>query len=347
MRIIPLIPFLLLATSPLALTQQTTLATESFDYGAGPLGGQAGGSGWHNEWWSGGNFDDAMVTYPGLDGIGGAARTNYEHAGSYRMPSIGGWGSILDPDNDALGADGTSMWISFDSMRDPNSDDSYGGIVLNMAWVGEGLFIGSPWGSDEWGIEVPWVTGPTFVAGSSVDTQAHLVCRIDFLPGDERVQLWVNPASDYPTTAGDIDIMLPDFRFNEFKMTSGSGSATGFLFDDLELAAEGDLGVGLGIRNLIAGQPATITVQGAAPGNNILVAYSLTGPGPSPTPLGNVDLSAPIRQMQPFPADANGQLVFDVMIPPGTTGMPVFLQAAELLAGGGGNLSNSLAVSIQ
>ena len=335
----------LLLLAPLAISQQTVLSSESFDYGAGPLGGQNGGSGWANEWWSGANYDDALVRHPGLDAVGGCAVTNYEHAGSYRMPDIGGWTSILDPTNGALGADDTSMWISFDCVRDSSSDDMYGGVILNFAWVAEGLFIGSPWGSNEWGVEIPWVTAPTFVPGTSADTQAHLVCRVDFLAGDERVQLWIDPATDYPTTAADLDIMMPDFRFNEFKMSSGSGLDTGFRFDNLSLAADGDLGLNLGVANFFAGQPATISAQGATPGNLILVAYSLTGPGPTTTPIGDVNLSLPIYRLTPYPADQNGQLIFDVMIPPGTAGIPVFLQAAELFQGGG-NLSNSLALTI-
>ena len=55
------------------------------------------------------------------------------------------------------------------------------------------------------GIGVPGV-GDFPVLGTSCDVQANLVARIDFLPGDERVRLYVDPAGPYPQTGEVLDM---------------------------------------------------------------------------------------------------------------------------------------------
>jgi hypothetical protein len=108
-----------------------------------------------------------------------------------------------------------------------------------------------------------------------------------------------------------------------------------------------EFGPSLSIANLIAGQQATITVSSATPGNNILVGWSLTGAGPTPTPYGDVMLSPQINQLGPIAADAMGNVVLPVNLPIAFSGVPVWAQALEITGAGSGWLSNPLAVTIQ
>ena len=142
-RCIPL--FLLAVLSPWANGQQASLLGESFDYVAGNLGGMNGGEGWGDAWWAGNNQDAAIVVLPGLDSIGGLARTNMEHSPSYRALNVDQYAWLKDPNTGTLGKSGTTIWISFDCQRTPGSDDFYGGLHLNRQWAGHQLFIGSPW----------------------------------------------------------------------------------------------------------------------------------------------------------------------------------------------------------
>ncbi|MCB9916302.1 MAG: hypothetical protein H6828_14335 [Planctomycetes bacterium] len=211
-----------------------TVCFESFDYPAGSLQGQGGGTGWANTWWSnGGTPQSADVLVPGLDAIGGCARDVLENVGSYRVPDSGAWPAITE--NLQFGADGAEIWIDFLAVRAPLGDDEYGGVSLNLQFVGEKLFLGSPFQTYEWGYQVPGGASGT-VAGSSVDVPTHLVYRIQFQPGDEQLSLWVNPASDHPTTTPDLTAPVPDMRWNEFRLQSGVfTSVHGYDFDALRV----------------------------------------------------------------------------------------------------------------
>jgi len=239
MRSFLLAPLALMAIS-LSATAQTPFCSESFDYPAGSsVHGQTGGSGWANAWWSDPSGASGMdVVSPGMDGVGNKGQVMYEYEGAFRMPDVG-----LAPDleeNLLLGADGGVLWISFLAVRPAGCQDQFGGVSLYEQFVGEKLFIGSPWASGGWGIGVFGV-GDFPVAGTSCDVQANLVARIDFLPGDERVRLYLDPPVPFPMTGEILDMMVPGFRFNELGLRSGGTTAVGgtfiagFEFDALNL----------------------------------------------------------------------------------------------------------------
>ncbi|HBF22790.1 MAG TPA: hypothetical protein DDW23_03135 [Planctomycetes bacterium] len=336
--LIPLILLCSLAPS-IPAAQHTILAEDSFDYAMGPLGDQDGGNGWASSWWSGTALDNAFVDSPGMDPVGNMATTQWEHGGSYRLIDLTDLGPILD--NGVLGKDNTTIWFHCNMQRTPGGDDFYGGFSINYQWVGEQLRMGSPWGSDEWGVEIPFLTAPYFIPGTQCDTQAQLVTRIDFLPGDERVQMWVDPAEDYPTTLAGLDVMMPDMRFNEIYIQSGSGNLTGFNFDNIRVSTPVFTPY-YTLGNLTAASPADISVINVGPGNTVIAAYSLTGPGPTQSPFGPVDLSQPIKQLPAMVAGSTGEASMTANVPPGTSGISVWSQAVELHPGGGGTLSNSL-----
>jgi len=344
-RCIPL--FLLVILSPWASGQQASLLGESFDYTAGNLGGMDGGEGWGDAWWSGNNQDAAIVVLPGLDSVGGLARTNVEHSPSYRALNVDQYAWLKDPNTGTLGKDGTTIWISFDCQRTPGGDDFYGGLHLNRQWAGHQLFIGSPWGDTKWGFEKNFVGAPVEVANSNCDVQTRLVVRLDFEPGDDLVSLWLDPATDYPTTPADAFSYMPEIFFNEIYLQSGDAvNGTGFDFDNLVIAAEAD-GPRITVENLIAGRYTTLRAFNCQPGHAVFFAYSLFGGGPTTTPFGNALLSQPFEVLPVTFADTNGVATLLKLVPLGTNGIHVWLQALDYTRPANGALSDGFDTDIQ
>lgn len=83
-------------------------------------------------------------------------------------------------------------------------------------------------------------------------------------------------------------------------------------------------------RHMQAGQDALLQVVGAQPGDSFLFAYSLTGSGPTQTPFGPADLSAPIHQLGTANADAAGTASIAASIPAMAGGVMVWTQAFNL-----------------
>jgi hypothetical protein len=97
------------------------------------------------------------------------------------------------------------------------------------------------------------------------------------------------------------------------------------------------------VTGLLGGSTATATITGAMPGGNILIGYSLTGAGPTVTPYGSVDMSAPITAMPMQTADFFGDLTLQVPVPTRASGQVLYSQAVDL---GSGSLTPSIAESI-
>ena len=102
----------------------------------------------------------------------------------------------------------------------------------------------------------------------------------------------------------------------------------------------GAAGPSLSVANLVAGSTCTLSVAGANPGATCIIAYSVAGGGPTNTPVGDVDLSLPIRQLPSISADANGDASLSASVPPHVGGITVWIQAVDL---SGPTLTNSLA----
>ncbi len=99
----------------------------------------------------------------------------------------------------------------------------------------------------------------------------------------------------------------------------------------------------LAARGLVAGGTAALVVAGATPGGQTLLAYSLTGPGPTASSYGTLTLSPPIRQAGSRTADWAGTAVYSVSVPPNAAGMAVWAQAFDA---GSLGLTNGLALVI-
>ncbi len=217
-----------------------TIAFESFDYAAGSIDNQTGGSGWFNSWWANGtnqgsgNPSSCDTVLPGMDGIGGMGTDMFENTGSYRVPESGPWPDITE--NFQFGKDGAEIWVSFLCRRSVGSDDGYGGLSLQLQGVGEVLYLGSPFGTGEWGYGDPAGGTGGSVAGSNVDQVTQLVYKIEFMAGPEQLSLWIDPASAHPTTTPDLTAAISDFRWNEIRLQSGVfTTGHGYDFDAISI----------------------------------------------------------------------------------------------------------------
>ncbi len=251
---------LTLASATLALSgvanAQTyrTISAESFDYAANStLGGTLGGDGWASEWYAGPLGDWFQILVPGFDSVGGLARDVIDDdafgSGAFRRPDLADFGSITDDSfgsagGPLLGKDDTTIWVTFESAKIPGGSDAFGGvsffIFLDPNGVGEYLFMGSPYLVNAWGIDG---RGATDFSGTTPNLLHRLVYRIDFQAGDEFVQLWVDPATDKPSGPPDAFVLVPDFRFNEVRIASGSGAfgteiGHGWDFDSLVIECQ-------------------------------------------------------------------------------------------------------------
>lgn len=87
--------------------------------------------------------------------------------------------------------------------------------------------------------------------------------------------------------------------------------------------------------DLVQGQPATIRVDGAAPGDTVafLLGYSGLGTGPCFPSVGVcLDLLEPFSVLALLPANAQGSATISGVVPANTPLIPVFTQAAVLTA---------------
>ena len=113
--------------------------------------------------------------------------------------------------------------------------------------------------------------------------------------------------------------------------------------DDVVVGAGGPGGPAYSATGLVGGGTATLTVTGATALGNVLLGYSLTGAGPSATPFGMVDMSAPISQLPMLTADAAGTAAMSTGVPGRASGFTVYTQGADISTG---TLTNSLAEAI-
>ena len=123
-------------------------------------------------------------------------------------------------------------------------------------------------------------------------------------------------------------------------------SSTGSILDSYTMLTT-VTGPSLRVTNLISGSQASFDISAAVPGDSVILAYSLTGAGPLPSPFGTVALTPPLTLLALGQADTNGDFSASVPVPPGITGLNLWVQALELAGLGAGDVSNPLAEVIQ
>ena len=104
------------------------------------------------------------------------------------------------------------------------------------------------------------------------------------------------------------------------------------------------LGSTLATTPMTAGAEAVISIGNATPFGPVLLGYSLTGGGPTATPYGSASLTPPIRLLRSAVARENGSANVVTVVPPGTSGLTIWLQAYDPTSG---LLGNGIQSSVQ
>ncbi len=235
----------LLAGLPTASAQVTVVASETFEYTyPGQLFDQDGGIGWSNSWYVGAGQDDISLFDSSVapafaldDGVGVYAGQVVPFGEAYRKPDSGPHGDISS--GGVFGVDNTTMWFSFSTVAFAGMpQEHYGGLSLILQGCCEQLFIGSAWNTAQWGVDDEGPNGAPVesIAGTDDTVAARIVTRMDFLPGMDRVRVYLNPILPYPTGPADLDTMVHDILFDEIRLASGGNNGDAFYFDNIEVA---------------------------------------------------------------------------------------------------------------
>lgn len=123
-------------------------------------------------------------------------------------------------------------------------------------------------------------------------------------------------------------------------------TSTGLVLDQYTLTTVNQPPV-LSSTGLIAGQFASLTVSQATPGSAVVIAYSLVGPGPTPSNYGDILLDAPYAQLPMGTADIFGLYNFNKVVPNALAGQTIWFQALEITGATTGLLSNGLTEVVQ
>ena len=166
------------------------------------------------------------------------------------------------------------------------------------------------------------------VSGSSVDVPTRLVYRIDYMAGDERLRMWVNPAVPHPATAPNIDVIVPDHTWNEIRLQAGEGTINNsWEVDNLLLEVQGadpNLYVDVSSISVAAGGTQTMThaLGNQHTGSLYIVLGSLSGTSPG-TPFGTATI----------PLNSDPYLTFTANFVNNNTTPEAILERYELKAG--------------
>ncbi|MDG1491146.1 MAG: hypothetical protein P8R43_04590 [Planctomycetota bacterium] len=261
-----------LGLSATASAQVTPVASDSFEYPVpGLLYQQAGGTGWSNAWWVSGATNDELVMFDqsiqppftAADNLGGYAGQTGVFGAAYRQFDLAAHPELIDPVTNRWGADGETIWISFSTVNfQGQPQDHYGGLSLWRAGQNpaESLFLGSPWNSQGWGIDDEGDLGGSapavVVPGSNDQLGARLVVRIDYMTGQNRCRLWIDPTVDYPTGTADLDEMVTGGDFDEIRLSSGGNNGDLYFWDNIVVAKGAPTG-GIGVNYCTANPNST------------------------------------------------------------------------------------------
>lgn len=200
----------------------TLNAYEAFDYAAGSLNGQNGGTGWATGW----NLESgsSAVVRAGLTAPAGLP---VGQGGTLEMNTT----TIFEQSRDlatTLGTDGTTAWFSF--LLKPDGTGS-GGISLE---IGDGsgaddtVNIGT--NGNDFLVGINGSASGDTVDNVVVSGQTHfLVVQIDFAAGNDNVTLYVDPTAgvDAPDSPGALTAQLTTADLGTFTRLGVIGGFTG------------------------------------------------------------------------------------------------------------------------
>lgn len=273
--------FLGLATQ--AQAQLETIASESFDYTVpGLLNNQPGGSGWFGAWAVLPTQNDIVLFDSSImpafaSGNGGYAGQAVEFGSAFREIDIVPHADVVE--GNFIGRDGSVIWISYTTVAYQVFGDHLGVIDLVQSGGDEQLRIGSPWSTYQWGINTQPTNTTTnafisTIPGTNSANDARIVVRIDHMPGDERLQMWIDPATAHPSGGADLDLPIPDLRWNEIRLFSG-GQGSHYFWEDI-IIEKGEPSLGTNYCGPGAMNSAGLSGVVGASGSNVASAGDVT-----------------------------------------------------------------------
>jgi hypothetical protein len=105
-------------------------------------------------------------------------------------------------------------------------------------------------------------------------------------------------------------------------------------------------GFNLSVSSLQSNAMTTVSTSGGVVGTAVIVGYSFAGGGPTNTPFGIADLSAPIFKLSTEIADGGGNTSAMYNIPGGVAGRMIYIQGLNILGPGNGVFSNQISGTI-
>jgi hypothetical protein len=197
------------------------IASEDFDYdNVSVIDGLNGGLGWAGPW-NGNGFITPGSLHLSRLGFTGHKATSQGSKCAYRKLSAAGKETVTD--NGKFGKDGTTIWISFlISAPLGTTIPGYGGISL-FEESRERVFIGDTGASNVWAIERQGQI-QRFSSRVADSNACLIVCRMKFLPGEDRIDMWIDPSTNLlepseANTAASITNAI-DFRFDGIRFCS-------------------------------------------------------------------------------------------------------------------------------
>jgi|FLOH01.1.fsa_nt_gi hypothetical protein len=311
------------------------------------------------------NLNAANFTGASIDGTtllllnGSGAILKFDEATGAPLGSV----PILVAGDYGLGFDTTrNLYVTTNASSDTVSTYSLGGTLLNN-WPAPGS--GPVGAAYDPGRDAYWITdwSGNFVASMDATSGAVLTswdlagfgatrsAGVSFNAANDQVIVGSRDTGAVYVLDAATGSLVRTFAGQDFGSNdphgmgnSSSGNvwqtvASGGNVYELDLD-NGPTGPSYAITGLAGGGTATLTVSGATAGGGVLIGYSLTGAGPTNTPFGPVDMSAPITQLPVLTANGAGVASMTTGVPGRATGFTVYTQAADLSTSA---LTNSLA----
>jgi hypothetical protein len=215
------------------------ILSESFEYPVGAIPAPYAG---------GGQIQSGSLQFQDSNGKTMSARGNHFTTsanpiqGAYLPLNTNGIPPGFLDANGQYGTDGSVIYIAFLASLASGDNQGFGGISLfDREGYTDPLFIGDPnldpptdatrWGMDLVSGETEVYQGPYPVDGIT----RLIVARINFMPGDEMVRLYLDPPLNAePTTPTLGPVSRPDFRFDSIRIQSGYFQGT-HNFDEIKI----------------------------------------------------------------------------------------------------------------
>jgi hypothetical protein len=236
--------FLIVATSIAIGSQNRTgyafvLGYDGFDYPAGNLAGQNGGTGWTAAWVSSGGTAQVQspgLTYPSLSSIGNKAFISASDQNS-RILTAG-----------TQGTGDSTVWASFIGQRVGANNIRFFGLTFydgGTASTQERFSIGenSNNSSNLWSARFTSSSQGIVNSTVSVNTQSLLLVRVNYHAGaNDDLYLWVNPnlsaGEPSTSTAAASSLGLWNMAFDRISLrggTASSGNTGDAYYDEIRL----------------------------------------------------------------------------------------------------------------